>query len=55
MKLLSLLGLVTIAWCYKEIKEDNGVLILTEDNFDSALKQFPFLLVEFYAPWCVHW
>lgn len=28
--------------------------IQTDTNFDIALKQYDFLLVEFYAPWCGH-
>jgi len=27
---------------------------LTVDNFEEALKTYPNLLVEFYAPWCGH-
>jgi len=27
---------------------------LTDANFDQAIKEFPQLLVEFYAPWCGH-
>jgi protein disulfide-isomerase A1 len=55
MYLAALLGLITSVYCYKEFKEEDGVLVLTEDNFEFALKQFPYLMVEFYAPWCVHW
>ncbi|VDK55701.1 unnamed protein product [Anisakis simplex] len=37
-----------------EYEKDDGVVILTEKNFDAFLKQNPTVLVEFYAPWCGH-
>lgn len=42
-------GLATI-----EIKEEQYVLVLDNNNFDCALKQHDSLMVEFYAPWCGH-
>ncbi|KAM9826957.1 protein disulfide-isomerase A4 [Neosynchiropus ocellatus] len=37
-----------------EVKDENGVLVLTDGNFDTFMEGKDTVLVEFYAPWCGH-
>ena len=48
MKIFFLLGLVLLANTYTE---ENHVLILTADDLPGVIEEFPFILIEFYAPW----
>lgn len=34
-----------------EYEKDEGVVILTDSNFDDFLSENPTVLIEFYAPW----
>lgn len=36
------------------VKEENGVLVLTDANFDTFTADKDTVLLEFYAPWWVH-
>jgi protein disulfide-isomerase A1 len=40
---------------YKEPEvDDRDVVVLKEGNFSDFLEKNPFVMVEFYAPWCGH-
>lgn len=36
-----------------EVKEENGVLVLTDGNYETFIEGKDTVLVEFYAPWYV--
>ena len=48
--LLLLAGVASLV-AGSEPEMEEGVIVLTDDNFDSVVAQHNSLLVEFYAPW----
>jgi len=51
------LGILLLSgvWAKKAvIEKSEGIYVLTENNYDQAVKEFEYLLVYFYAPWCGH-
>ena len=53
MKLFAVLALVA-AIVVADVKEEDNVLVLTEENFKNVIENNKFVFVEFYAPWCGH-
>jgi protein disulfide-isomerase A1 len=53
MKAILICSLIALAFA-TDITEEDDVLVLTTSNFDGALKDNQYVLVEFYAPWCGH-
>ena len=53
-KLFLLLFLFVDPGFGSDIPTEDGVLVLTTDNFKEAIELNELILVEFYAPWCGH-
>ena len=49
-KILLLLALLLVANSYTE---ENHVLVLTDEDLPGVIEEFPYILIEFYAPWYI--
>jgi protein disulfide-isomerase A1 len=49
----AILAVLLVALSAANAQESN-VLTLTEKNFQEAIEEHKFMVVEFYAPWCGH-
>lgn len=39
--------------CNEEFPFDKDVIVLTDSTFDKAIEKYEYLMVYFYAPWCI--
>ncbi|TGZ37523.1 Protein disulfide-isomerase [Temnothorax longispinosus] len=49
-----LAALCLAATSLAKVETEDGVLVVTKDNFESVVQDNDYVLLEFYAPWCGH-
>ncbi len=55
MTILLLIFIISFSFnsCEEQFPLENDVIVLTEANFDKAINKYEYLMVFFYAPWCI--
>ena len=51
--LLIILSFISFNFCEDEFPFDKDVIVLTDSTFDKAIQKYEYLMVYFYAPWCI--
>ncbi len=51
--LLIILSFISFNFCEDEFPFDKDVIVLTDSTFDKAIQKYEYLMVFFYAPWCI--
>ena len=55
MTILLIIFIISFSFnsCEEQFPLENDVIVLTEANFDKAINKYEYLMVFFYAPWCI--
>ena len=51
--LLIIYSIIFLSHCEEEFPFDKDVIVLTDSTFDKAIQKYEYLMVYFYAPWCI--